>query len=75
VSNDRLIYMANQIAANFVSLPEKEAAAAVAEHIRMFWSPRMRAQLCTVATGAESGANPIVVAALRSLEVGPMRAG
>ena len=45
MSNDKLAYMANQIATNFRSMPEQEAIAATAEHIRLFWSPSMRAEM------------------------------
>ncbi len=41
----RLIYMANQIAAFFTAYPEQEAVAATENHLRQFWDPRMRAQL------------------------------
>lgn len=40
---DRLVAMANQIAANLAREPQP--AAAVAEHIRLFWDPRMKAML------------------------------
>ncbi len=39
----RLIYMANQIARNFGALDDASAAEAVAEHIALFWDPRMKA--------------------------------
>lgn len=42
MSEEALIRMANQIAANFGSLPEDEAAAETAGHIQRFWEPRMR---------------------------------
>jgi len=40
-----LVRMANQIAANFRHHPEAQAAAEVANHIRMFWPPLMRQEL------------------------------
>ena len=43
MSDDKLVHMANQIATNFRSMPEQDAIAATAEHIRLFWSPSMRA--------------------------------
>jgi formate dehydrogenase subunit delta len=39
-STERLVYMANQIAANL--LQEPDPAAATAEHIRLYWDPRMK---------------------------------
>lgn len=37
----KLVHMANQIAANLAQEPNP--AAATAEHIRLYWDPRMRA--------------------------------
>ena len=43
---EKLVRMANQIAANFEYGPDKDkAAASVADHLRRFWTPSMRAQL------------------------------
>jgi formate dehydrogenase subunit delta len=44
-NEDRLIYMANQIARNFGTLGHDQAAKAVADHIASFWDPRMRATI------------------------------
>lgn len=44
-AQDRLVYMANQIARNFAIMGDEEAARATAEHIRLFWDPRMREQI------------------------------
>jgi formate dehydrogenase subunit delta len=45
--------MARQIADFFRPHPEEEAAAAIAEHINKFWSPRMRGDfLCAAQSGA-----------------------
>lgn len=42
---EKLIYMANQIARNFGAMKHDDAVAAVADHIRMFWDPRMKAKV------------------------------
>lgn len=39
-STDRLVHMANQIAANLAMEPDPVAA--TANHIRLFWDPRMK---------------------------------
>lgn len=44
-SLERLVYMANQIARNFATMPDIDAACAVADHIAKFWDPRMRAMI------------------------------
>jgi formate dehydrogenase subunit delta len=44
-----VVRLANDIAAQFRHLPPDEAAADVANHIRRFWDPRMRAELLALA--------------------------
>lgn len=41
----KLLHMAEQIARNLVVLGEEEAAAQTADHIIMFWDPRMKARI------------------------------
>ena len=53
--------MANQIAANFRHHPQAQAAAEVADHIRMFWPPLMRHELLDNVDNG--GFDPIVIAA------------
>ena len=45
MSPDKLIYMANQIGKFFAGQRDREPVAAIAEHIRMFWEPRMRHEI------------------------------
>ena len=45
MSPDRLIYMANQIGKFFAHQPHDKAVAAIADHIRKFWDPRMRSEI------------------------------
>ena len=43
---EKLVRMANQIAANFDYGPDKDkAAAGVADHLKRFWTPAMRAKI------------------------------
>ena len=67
------IRMANDIAAQFHHRPPAEAAEEVAQHIRQFWDPRMRADLLArVADGAgDDGIDPIVVDAAELLRRTP----
>ena len=41
---ERLVEMANDIAANQVADPDN-AVAVIAQHLQRFWDPRMRAQI------------------------------
>jgi formate dehydrogenase subunit delta len=40
--DQRLVYMANQIARFFAAQPHDQAVAGIADHIARFWDPRMR---------------------------------
>lgn len=54
--DQKLVYMANQIASFFASQPKSEAADGIAKHINDFWEPRMRRrffQLVEQGGGAE----------------------
>ena len=37
--------MANDIAVQFTHQPPRQAAVAIANHIKMFWDPRMKSEL------------------------------
>ena len=62
MSPEKMVRMANQIAAFFDSQPEP-ADEAVAKHINDFWAPRMRAQLLAHVDAGGAGLRPSVVAA------------
>ncbi len=51
---DKLIRMANQIAGGFDGYPEEDAVRDTAEHIRAFWTPKMRREF--VAYAKQDGA-------------------
>jgi len=48
MSPDKLVHMANQIAAYFRTQPHDPADKNFADHINKFWEPRMRAQLLSI---------------------------
>jgi len=58
-----LIRMANQIARQFEHLPADAAATAVAGHLRLFWTPAMRAELVAGVAEDPDPYHPAVVAA------------
>jgi formate dehydrogenase subunit delta len=47
MSPDKLAYMANQIGKFFAHQPHDKAVAAITDHIRKFWDPRMRREIIT----------------------------
>ena len=59
-----LRYMIDQIARNFAAQGEEAAIAATAEHIRLFWDPRMKAAILADDRAALS---PIAAAAVERL--------
>ena len=62
-TSEKLVRMANQIAAFFHSKPREEGIAGVAEHINKFWEPRMRRQLFEMLDSGDERFNELVVAA------------
>ncbi len=60
---DKLQRMANDIARNLAALGDG-APAAIAEHLRQFWPPRMRAELQAMVTAGGEGLEPLVVEAV-----------
>jgi formate dehydrogenase subunit delta len=59
---DKLVKMANEIAAYFDADPDRNAAAdGLASHLSRFWEPRMRTQLLAWADeGGGEGLAPLV---------------
>ncbi len=67
MSESKLVYMANQIARNLKSLSETEALAATAEHIRLYWTPRMREDIFALIDAGDSGLDPLAKQALETI--------
>jgi len=68
MSPDKLVYMANQIGKFFVSQGETEAAAGIADHLKRFWDPRMRAQILAHLDAGGEGFDPQVRRAVEALK-------
>ncbi|HMN92769.1 MAG TPA: formate dehydrogenase subunit delta [Hydrogenophaga sp.] len=70
MDTEHLVQMANRIAEFFDAMPDHgEAVEGVAQHIRRFWEPRMRAALLQHARQTrEAGLHPLVAEALRTHE-------
>ena len=56
-----VVRLANDIARQFAHLPGDQAAAAVANHLTMFWDPRMRADLTQEVARDPTQLDPLVV--------------
>jgi len=64
---ERLVYMANQIGKFFVSQGKDKAPAAIAEHLKKFWDPRMRSAIIAHLDAGGAGLDPMVLAAVQTL--------
>jgi len=67
MSPDKLTYMANQIGKFFDSQGHERAAAAIADHLRKFWDPRMREAIIAHLEAGGAGLDPIVRDAIDKL--------
>jgi formate dehydrogenase subunit delta len=70
-SNDKLVYMANQIGAFFKSQDMDTASAKIAEHITKFWDPRMRRAIVAHLDAGGAGLDPAARRAVETLRPRP----
>ncbi len=68
MSPDKLVYMANQIGKAFAHEGETKAVASVADHLAMFWDPRMRSAIFAHLDAGGAGLDPIPLKAVRALK-------
>ena len=67
-TQDRLIYMANQIGKFFHSQGGDQAVSGVAEHIKKFWDPRMLKTIYAHHDAGGAGLDPAVFEAIGRLK-------
>lgn len=67
-SVEKLVKMANQIGA-FFGAQKVGAAEGVAEHLRKFWDPHMRAAIIEHVKHGGEGLQPIAIEAVKLLDV------
>jgi formate dehydrogenase subunit delta len=65
--DNKLVYMANQIGKFFASRGQERAVAGIAEHIKKFWDPRMRAAIFAHLKDGGAGLDVNVRTALEQL--------
>jgi len=66
--DEKLAYMANQVAKFFAAQGEEKAARGVADHLQRFWNPDMRSDFLAAAERDSSNLHPAVKAALPLLQ-------
>jgi formate dehydrogenase subunit delta len=64
---EKLTMMANQIGAFFKAQGATEAPAAIADHLKKFWDPGMRADIAAHLKGGGAGLDPLVRKAVELL--------
>lgn len=62
-----LVRMANQIAVAFRVQPHAEAVASTAEHIQLYWSRKMRADIISYVDAGGQGLEAMTIEAIKSL--------
>jgi formate dehydrogenase subunit delta len=67
-TNDRLVYMANQIGKFFESQGHDKAVPGISEHIKKFWDPRMLKSIFAHLETGGAGLAPNVLEALNTLK-------
>jgi formate dehydrogenase subunit delta len=67
---EKLVYMANQIAAFFKAQGEAKAPAGIADHIAKFWEPRMRKAIFAHEAKGGEGLDPLARQAIALLPHG-----
>jgi formate dehydrogenase subunit delta len=70
-TNDRLVYMANQIGTFFTSQDLGTASGKIAEHITKFWDPRMRRAIVAHLDAGGAGLDPAARRAVETLRPKP----
>ena len=64
----KLVRMANQIGEYFRTLPEAEATAGAADHLRRFWTPKMRGEIVAFVDQGGEGLNALAGRAVAELK-------
>jgi len=67
MSPEKLAYMANQIGKFFAHQPHDKAVASIADHLRRFWDPRMRATILGQYDAVKGQLDPAVQQAVEQL--------
>jgi formate dehydrogenase subunit delta len=64
---DKLVRMANQIGDFYAAMPENEATAGAATHLKRYWTPKMIRELLAFADEGRAGLNPTAAHAVEAL--------
>jgi formate dehydrogenase subunit delta len=65
---EKLVHMANQIGDYFKAMPEHEAVNGAADHLRLYWTPKMIGEIIAYADSGQSGFNATAARAIAELK-------
>ena len=65
---EKLVRMANQIGDYFKTMPESEAVNGAADHLRLYWTPKMVGEIIAHAEAGNSGLNATAARAVAELK-------
>ena len=64
---EKLARMANQIGDFYAAMPDAEATAGAASHLRAYWTPKMIRELVAFVEEGRAGLNPTAARAVEAL--------
>jgi formate dehydrogenase subunit delta len=65
---EKLVRMANQIGDYFNAMPESEAVTGAADHLRLYWTPKMVGEIIGYVDSGHSGLNATALRAVAELK-------
>lgn len=65
---DKLVHMANQIGDYFKSMPDSEAVSGTADHLRLYWTPKMVGEIIAYAESGHAALNATASRAVAELK-------
>jgi formate dehydrogenase subunit delta len=68
-----MVHKANVIAEFFASYPHDQAVAGIANHLRMYWVPRMRRQIIEYVNSGGAGLHELALEAVKRLDMPVIR--
>jgi formate dehydrogenase subunit delta len=65
---DKLVRMANQIGGYFNAMPDAAAVSGAADHLRLYWTPKMIGEIIHYADAGGVGLNAVATRAVAELK-------
>ena len=65
---EKLIRMANQIGDYFRAMPEHDAVNGAADHLRLYWTPKMVGEIIAYVDSGHAGLNAVAARAVGELK-------